>query len=75
MATQNTQQEQQTAPINQVAMSSQAYPSDWAYHELSDVPVQAQDPLMQLQENLKLLADLQGRLSFAMREIRYLMKV
>lgn len=46
-----------------------------SYHELADVPVVESDVLAQLHTNLELLTDLQGRLSFVMREIRYLMKV
>lgn len=46
-----------------------------SYHELADFPVVEIDALAQLQANLALLEDLQGRLSFVMREVRYLMKV
>lgn len=46
-----------------------------SYHELTDVPVKESDVLAQLHANLDLLADLQNRLSFLMREVKYLMKV
>ena len=46
-----------------------------AYHELADFPVVEMDALAQLQSNIALLEDLQGRLAFVMREVRYLMKV
>lgn len=46
-----------------------------SYHELTDVPVKESDVLDQLHANLNLLADLQNRLSFLMREVKYLMKV
>ncbi|KHD89317.1 MAG: hypothetical protein OM95_04110 [Bdellovibrio sp. ArHS] len=46
-----------------------------SYHELSDTPVVEQDSLNQLHANIEMLADLQARLSFLMREVRYLMKV
>lgn len=46
-----------------------------SYHEMADVPVVDADVLAQLHTNLEMLTDLQGRLSFVMREIRYLMKV
>ncbi len=45
-----------------------------SYHELSDVPVIETDVLAQLHANLETLADLQGRLAFVMREVRYLLK-
>lgn len=46
-----------------------------SYHELADQPVVERDALVQLQANVEMLADLQGRLSFLMREVRYVMKV
>lgn len=46
-----------------------------AYHELADFPVVEMDALAQLQSNIALLEDLQGRLAFVMREVRYVMKV
>lgn len=46
-----------------------------SYHELSDRPVVEADALTQLHANIEMLTDLTGRLSFLMREVRYLMKV
>ncbi|WP_295900291.1 hypothetical protein [uncultured Bdellovibrio sp.] len=46
-----------------------------SYHELADTPVVEVDALAQLQSNIEMLSDLQSRLSFVMREVRYLMKV
>ena len=46
-----------------------------AYHELADVPVQRIDLVEQIQSNLQTLNDLQSRMQFMMREIRYLLKV
>jgi hypothetical protein len=45
-----------------------------SYHEMSDFPVVEVDALKQLQENIELLSDVQNRLSFLMREVRYLLK-
>jgi len=45
------------------------------YNELAEIPVQETDVLEQLQANMKQLADLQARMKFMMKEIRYLMKV
>ena len=46
-----------------------------SYHEMADVPLVEQDALAQLHNNIQMLQDLQGRLSFVMKEVRYLMKV
>ena len=46
-----------------------------SYHELADFPIVEVDAMAQLHSNLALLDDLQGRLAFVMREVRYLMKV
>ncbi|WP_374078963.1 hypothetical protein [Bdellovibrio bacteriovorus] len=45
-----------------------------SYHELADTPVVEADALAQLHTNIEMLNDLQSRLSFLMREVRYLMK-
>lgn len=45
------------------------------YRELSDHPVSQMDPWLEMQANLETLSDLQQRLSFTLREIRYLLKV
>jgi hypothetical protein len=44
------------------------------YRELSDQPVSQLDPWLEMQANLETLCDLQQRLSFTVREIRYLLK-
>ncbi len=46
-----------------------------SYHEMAEKPVVEVDCLAQLHSNLEMLSDLQSRLSFMMREVRYLMKV
>ena len=46
-----------------------------AYHEMADLPVVELDAMAQLENNLRLLEDLQGRLSFLMRDVGYLMRV
>jgi predicted YcjX-like family ATPase len=46
-----------------------------SYHEMADKPVVEVDCLAQLHTNIEMLSDLQSRLSFLMREVRYLMKV
>ena len=50
-------------------------PSQQVYHEMSETPVTEMDALSQLRANIETLADLQGRMSFVMREVKYLMKV
>ncbi len=57
------------------ASSESRYSSQLTYHELADVPVQSTDLLEQLEANMKQLEDLQSRMKFMMREIRYVMKV
>ncbi len=54
---------------------SQTLVSHRSYHEMSDRPVVEMDELAQLKFQMRLLSDLQGRQTFLMREIRYLMKV
>ena len=46
-----------------------------AYNEMADVPVQYVDPVAEVQKNLVHLQDLQARMKFMMREVRYLMKL
>lgn len=45
-----------------------------SYHELLDTPVVETDVLNQLHANIEMLADLQLRLTFVMKEVRYLLK-
>lgn len=45
-----------------------------SYHEMADHPVVEMDVLSQIDANMALLEDLSGRLSFLMREVRYMMK-
>lgn len=45
-----------------------------SYHEMADTPVVEKDALAQLHSNLEMLNDLQTRLAFVMREVRYLLK-
>ncbi|MGZ3774223.1 MAG: hypothetical protein ACXVCY_03910 [Pseudobdellovibrionaceae bacterium] len=70
-----TSQDQETAD-SYLGYSSESSPlGHKAYHELADFPVVESDVLAQLHTNLEMLGNLQERLSFVMREIRYLMKV
>lgn len=65
----------ETTPV-EAAWNSQVSPvTHTSYHELADTPVVEKDALAQLHTNIEMLADLQGRLAFVMREVRYLMKV
>ena len=45
------------------------------YHEMADRPVVEHDAMTELELNISSLENLQGRLSFLMREVRYLLKV
>lgn len=45
------------------------------YFEMDEVPVRQIDVVEELRKNLAQLEDLQGRMKFIMREVRYLMKM
>ena len=49
--------------------------SVYAYSEMADVPVHSLHPVSELQKNLAHLEELQSRMQFMMREVRYLLKV
>lgn len=73
MRTQNTEsQENILATIQPTEAFS--YSSQTVYHEMDAVPVRDVNVLEQLQANMKTLKDLQSRMNFMMREIRYVMK-
>jgi hypothetical protein len=46
-----------------------------SYNEMADFPVQIIDPVAELAKNLAHLQELQARLKFMMREVRYLIKM
>lgn len=46
-----------------------------AYHELDEVPVREIDLIESVEENVHRLEDLQARLRFMMREVKYLLKL
>ena len=74
MRTQNT--ENQEVAVTTVQPSEAfSYSSQISYHEMDTVPVREVNVLEQLHTNLETLKDLQSRMNFMMREIRYLMKV
>ncbi len=79
MAIQNTNQQAQNENAAVADVTSKSYETSLqtrqTYHEMSDIPVQDVSDLAELEMNLKTLNDLQNRLSFVMREVRYLMKV
>lgn len=61
------------------SLKAQASDIAWAptqaYHELADVPVREINLLESIEHNLAQLEDLQARLRFMVREVKYLMKV
>lgn len=61
-------------PVESYLNSSESPVAQTAYHELAETPVHSMDALAQLHANLDLLTDLSARLSFQMREVRYLLK-
>jgi hypothetical protein len=52
-----------------------SYASELTYHEMADIPVARTNPLEQLRANVAQLEDINERMKFMTREIRYLMKV
>lgn len=46
-----------------------------AYHELDEVPVREVDLLESVEENVQRLEELQARLRFMMKEVKYLLKL
>lgn len=68
--------------IPNTAESNRAVETEWtagalvqkSYHEMADFPVVEVDALTQLENNMRMLEDMQSRLSFVMREVRFLMK-
>ena len=71
-----TVQVEETAVVNSFSdsFSSSEPVVHTSYHELSDKPVQEVDAISQLNANLEMLYDMQTRISFVMREVRYLLK-
>lgn len=57
--------------IQSTEVASVARVDFMAYNELSERPVQSEDHLQRLHANIALLEELQGRLSFISKEIRY----
>lgn len=55
-------------------VSSNSLVTEKSYHEMEEQSVQEMDHLTRLQTNILMLADLQSRLSFVMREVKYLTK-
>ncbi len=78
MRTPQTEMDLSTLVSSEISSSGATdgmYSAQLAYHEMADVPVQETDLLEQLEANMKQLSDMQARMQFMMREIRYLMKV
>jgi hypothetical protein len=46
-----------------------------SYHEMADHPVVETDVITEFRTNLQLLEELQSRMSFVMKEVRYVLKV
>lgn len=52
-----------------------AWAATTAYHELAEIPVKQIDLLESVEQNLALVEELQARLNFMVREVKYLMKL
>ncbi len=51
------------------------YAADLSYHEMAEVPVTRVSQIEQLRTNIAQLEDINARMKFMTKEIRYLMKV
>lgn len=74
--------EQRMADVIKIATPSSSTSAEFVawtptatYHELADVPVREIDLIESVEQNLAHVEDLQARLSFMMREVKYLMKL
>lgn len=56
------------------ASASEAPIVQTSYHEMADRPVVGVDALTQLENNVRTLVEMQGRFSFILREVTYLLK-
>ncbi len=70
-----TDENQMQPAVSRVEVKEFSYNSEISYHEMAEVPVREVSQLDQLQANLNALMDVNGRMKFMMREIRYMMKV
>lgn len=73
-ASQNENSQKQESVLN-LEVSSSVMSSQLVYNELNEYPVQESDLFEQLENNLAQLEDIRHRMSFMMKEIRYLMKI
>jgi len=72
---QNENSQNQIGSVLNLEVSSTVVSSQLVYNELNDYPVQEADLFEQLENNLARLEDIRHRMSFMMREIRYVMKI
>jgi hypothetical protein len=56
-------------------LQAEVHTSHVSYNEMADVTVQYVDPIAEVQKNLAHLQELQDRMKFMMREVRYLLKI
>lgn len=75
MRTLGSQTEEMLSTPSNGSQEGLVYSSQVVYNEMAEIPVQETDVLEQLQANIRQLADLQARMKFMMKEIRYLMKI
>ncbi len=64
-----------SAPVNAYWGASEQPIAHQSYHELSETPLVERDALAQLKNNLVVLSEMQNRLAFLMREVKYLLKI
>lgn len=64
-----------TATAARLGAQEAAWAPTQAYHELAEIPVREIDLLESVDANLAQLEELQSRLRFMVREVKYLMKI
>lgn len=71
----NTIGETQLSTVLNHEVSANVISSQLVYNELNEYPVREADLFEQIENNLAQLEDIRHRMSFMMREVRYLMKI
>lgn len=62
-------------PVESAIAPGTPWTATATYHELAEIPVRETDLMESVQQNLAHVEELQARLSFMMREVKYLLKL
>lgn len=64
-----------TAMLDSGAWNSENNMMVRSYHEMADQPLVETDLISDFKANLQLLEEMQGRMAFVMKEVRYVLKL